>query len=81
MQVKARCNALFGGVAGASSELQISRSKACAKRHLWEDAIMAPASERRHRRNYNDPGHAHELTFSCWDASKTCTSRYEGRVG
>lgn len=27
---------------------------------------MAPASERRHRRNYNDPGHAHELTFSCY---------------
>ena len=21
---------------------------------------------RRHRRNYNDPGHAHELTFSCY---------------
>ncbi|MBL9083653.1 MAG: hypothetical protein JNK76_17690, partial [Planctomycetales bacterium] len=24
------------------------------------------ASERRHRRNYNIPGHAHELTFSCF---------------
>lgn len=27
---------------------------------------MAPASPRRHRKNYNDPGHAHELTFSCY---------------
>lgn len=27
---------------------------------------MAPASLRRHRRNDNDPGHAHELTFSCY---------------
>jgi putative transposase len=27
---------------------------------------MAPALPRRHRRNYNEPGHAHELTFSCY---------------
>ncbi|QDU40597.1 Transposase IS200 like protein [Maioricimonas rarisocia] len=32
----------------------------------------------RHRRNYNDPGHAHELTFSCYQgfqflkAERTC---------
>jgi putative transposase len=33
---------------------------------------------RQHRRNYNDPGHAHELTFSCYQryqflkADRTC---------
>ncbi|NOX56375.1 MAG: hypothetical protein GXP27_18405 [Planctomycetes bacterium] len=33
---------------------------------------------RRHRRNYNEPGHAHELTFSCYkgfkflQAERTC---------
>ena len=26
--------------------------------------------ERQHRRNYNDPGHAHELTFSCYKGFK-----------
>lgn len=37
---------------------------------------MAP--KRRHRKNYNDPGHAHELTFSCYrgyrflQADRTC---------
>lgn len=25
-----------------------------------------PATRRRHRKNYNVPGHAHELTFSCY---------------
>jgi putative transposase len=36
------------------------------------------ARQRRHRRNYNDPGHAHELTFSCFKrfkflhAERTC---------
>jgi len=35
-------------------------------------------SKRQHRRNYNDPGHAHELTFSCYkgfrflQADRTC---------
>jgi putative transposase len=34
--------------------------------------------KRRHRKNYNDPGHAHELTFSCYrrfaflQAQRTC---------
>lgn len=27
---------------------------------------MAPAPPRRHRKNFNEPGHAHELTFSCY---------------
>src|SRR5690349_12644938 len=27
---------------------------------------MAPVFPRRHRRNFNEPGHAHELTFSCY---------------
>lgn len=36
------------------------------------------AQQRRHRRNYNEPGHAHELTFSCYrgfqflKAERTC---------
>jgi putative transposase len=36
------------------------------------------ASKRQHRRNYNNPGHAHELTFSCYrgfrflEADRTC---------
>jgi putative transposase len=29
-------------------------------------SIMAGHSIRRHRKNYNEPGHAHELTFSCY---------------
>ena len=35
-------------------------------------------SRRRHRQNFNDPGHAHELTFSCYQgfpflqAERTC---------
>ena len=37
-----------------------------------------PVVHRRHRRNYNDPGHAHALTFSCYhgylflQAERTC---------
>lgn len=27
---------------------------------------MAPVHPRRHRKNFNEPGHAHELTFSCY---------------
>src|SRR5690242_14575166 len=27
---------------------------------------MTDSGHRRHRRNYNEPGHAHELTFSCY---------------
>ena len=39
---------------------------------------MKSAPSRRHRRNYNEPGHAHELTFSCYhgwkflSAERTC---------
>src|SRR3954468_15705468 len=25
-----------------------------------------PQTNRRHRKNFNEPGHAHELTFSCY---------------
>ncbi len=38
----------------------------------------ASRSRRRHRKNYNEPGHAHELTFSCYkrfkflEAERTC---------
>lgn len=38
----------------------------------------AGSKRRRHRRNYNEPGHAHELTFSCFrgfqflKAERTC---------
>jgi putative transposase len=28
------------------------------------------AHKRQHRRNYNEPGHAHELTFSCYQGFK-----------
>ena len=28
------------------------------------------AQQRQHRRNYNEPGHAHELTFSCYKGFK-----------
>lgn len=28
------------------------------------------AQKRQHRRNYNEPGHAHELTFSCYQGFK-----------
>jgi putative transposase len=31
---------------------------------------MKSAPSRRHRRNYNEPGHAHELTFSCYHGCK-----------
>ncbi len=37
------------------------------------------AEKRRHRRNHNEPGHAHELTFSCYNgfkflqAERTCS--------
>ena len=36
------------------------------------------AQQRQHRRNYNEPGHAHELTFCCYrgftflNAERTC---------
>ncbi len=39
-----------------------------AMRFPFEFAIMA--QERQHRRNYNDPGHAHELTCSCYNGFK-----------
>jgi len=31
-------------------------------------------AKRQHRRNYNDPGHAHELTFSCFGHYKLLDS-------
>ncbi len=40
--------------------------------------VTAMARKRQHRRNYNEPGHAHELTFSCYkgfkflQAERTC---------
>ena len=40
--------------------------------------LMALSTKRRHRRNYNIPGDAHELTFSCYHnyefirAERTC---------
>jgi putative transposase len=37
-------------------------------RFPFEFAIMA--QKRQHRRNYNEPGHAHELTFSCYQGFK-----------
>jgi putative transposase len=33
-----------------------------------------PPARRRHRRNYNDPGHARELTFSCYHAFRFLAS-------
>ena len=39
---------------------------------------MQTPAKRRHRRNFNEPGHAHELTFSCYQkipflqAERTC---------
>ena len=33
-----------------------------------------PPGRRQHRRNYNDPGHAHELTFSCYHGFKFLAS-------
>jgi putative transposase len=32
--------------------------------HLLQSMSIMP-TQRRHRRNYNEPGHAHELTFTC----------------
>ena len=44
-----------------------------------DEPILAPMpARRRHRRNYNLPGHAHELTFSCYqgyrflESDRTC---------
>lgn len=34
------------------------------------NALVLMSSKRQHRRNYNDPGHAHELTFSCYHGFK-----------
>ena len=42
----------------------------------WSSVNMA--QQRQHRRNYNEPGHAHELTFCCYrgftflNAERTC---------
>jgi len=33
-----------------------------------------PPARRQHRRNYNDPGHAHELTFSCYNGFRFLAS-------
>jgi len=33
-----------------------------------------PPARRQHRRNYNDPGHAHGLTFSCYNGFKFLAS-------
>jgi putative transposase len=36
--------------------------------------ILMRSPRHQHRRNYNDPGHAHELTFSCYQGFKFLAS-------
>ena len=55
----------------------VERSEPPAIRPPFES--MMTVQKRRHRRNYNVPGHGHELTFSCYrgfkslNAERTCS--------
>ena len=70
------CSQKPGGVAGSGVKRMVPmRDGIRAIRTRWDCSGM---ESRRHRCNFNEPGHAHELTFRCYrrfpffKAERTC---------